>query len=169
MIEFLRSVRDSIIRHALVLPEEKKILAFINSCHSAGDLNILDVGCGYGAKLRKLAAAGYEAVGVDVNKDAIAVLKDDGLSCMTAEQFQESSELYDVILMSHIIEHFDGEDLLAFMDSYLDRLKSGGHVVIATPVFTPRFFEDPDHVRHLAELHAVAQRSDGGGQGAVHS
>ncbi|MDF1535906.1 MAG: methyltransferase domain-containing protein [bacterium] len=147
MIEVLRSARDWIERCALVQPEEDRILSFIKSIGSAPGRRVLDVGCGYGSKLRKIASAGYEAVGVDVNQDAVTAVRESGLSCLTAGEFRETADLYDVILMSHIIEHFDADGLVGFMDSYLDRLKPGGHVLIATPVFSPRFFEDPDHVR----------------------
>jgi 2-polyprenyl-3-methyl-5-hydroxy-6-metoxy-1,4-benzoquinol methylase len=143
----MRSLRDSLVRRTFVQPEEDQILSFIASVGSAPGRSVLDVGCGYGAKLRRLVADGYEAVGVDVNRDAVNTLNEEGLPCVTVEQFQKTEELYDVILMSHIIEHFDGDGLVLFMDSYLDRLRPGGHIIIATPVFTPRFFEDPDHVR----------------------
>jgi 2-polyprenyl-3-methyl-5-hydroxy-6-metoxy-1,4-benzoquinol methylase len=143
----MRSLRDSLVRRTFVQPEEDQILSFIASVGSAPGRSVLDVGCGYGAKLRRLVADGYEAVGVDVNRDAVNTLNEEGLPCVTVEQFQKTEELYDVILMSHIIEHFDGDGLALFMDSYLDRLKPGGHIVIATPVFSVHFFEDPDHVR----------------------
>ncbi len=147
MIEVLRSTRDSILRRALVQPEEDRILSFINSLGPSAGRRVLDVGCGYGSKLRKLAAAGYEVAGVDVNRIAVVAVRDSGISCFTAEEFRETEGFYDVLLMSHIIEHFDADGLVAFMDNYLDRLKPGGHLIIATPIFSTRFFEDPDHVR----------------------
>ncbi|MEK9764682.1 MAG: methyltransferase domain-containing protein, partial [Deltaproteobacteria bacterium] len=54
---------------------------------------------------------------------------------------------FDVIIMFHVIEHMEHEQLLEFMDSYLDLLLPGGLLIIATPVMTPYFYEDFDHVK----------------------
>lgn len=51
------------------------------------------------------------------------------------------------MIMSHVIEHFLPERLLDFIDHYLYRLKSGGHLIIATPFPWPYFLVDFDHVR----------------------
>jgi hypothetical protein len=49
--------------------------------------------------------------------------------------------------MSHVIEHFGPAELLSFMDGYLDRLKPGGWLVIATPLMSDYFYDDFDHIR----------------------
>ncbi len=66
---------------------------------------------------------------------------------MHDSDFNKTNDLYDVLLMSHIIEHFNPEDLLKFMDNYLERLKKGGYLIIATPLFTHYFYIDFDHVK----------------------
>ena len=38
------------------------------------------------------------------------------------------------------------------MDGYLDRLKVGGHLVIATPLMSNNFYDDFDHVRPYQSL-----------------
>jgi hypothetical protein len=49
--------------------------------------------------------------------------------------------------MSHFIEHFTPRELLAVMDDYLDRLRVGGRLVIATPLMSDYFYDDFDHVK----------------------
>ena len=87
------------------------------------DISILDVGCGYGRKASALNAAGFNNVlGVDTNETLIGVAKKSGVKCVHYNELDRSKK-YDVILMSHIIEHFETGDLVPFIDSYLDVLK----------------------------------------------
>ena len=66
---------------------------------------------------------------------------------MTHDEFDKSKEMYDVMIMSHVIEHFAPERLLNFMDYYLNRLRIGGRLVIATPLLGNYFYDDFDHIR----------------------
>jgi SAM-dependent methyltransferase len=112
-----------------------------------GACRVLDVGCGYGRNLRMLHASGLNAVGVDANAQIVAANRRDGLECFTVQELSQTARHFDVILMSHVIEHFAPADLVPFMDGYLDRLDPGGHLVIATPLLTPYFYDDFDHVK----------------------
>jgi MoaA/NifB/PqqE/SkfB family radical SAM enzyme/Flp pilus assembly protein TadD len=49
--------------------------------------------------------------------------------------------------MLHVIEHFSPADLLHFINHYLGRLNVGGHLILATPLMWPGFFDDFDHVK----------------------
>lgn len=108
---------------------------------------VLDVGCGFGEKLQLLRDHGYNVVGVDVNQEAIRANLAAGFRCVLPEEFDACEARYDVILMSHIIEHFAPAGLLHFMDHYLDRLKLGGHLIILSPLLWDRFYDDFDHVK----------------------
>ena len=65
---------------------------------------------------------------------------------------EENKEKYDVLVMSHIIEHFQYQDLIQFMESYLGCLKPGGLLLIATPVMNPSFYDDFDHVKPYTHI-----------------
>lgn len=111
------------------------------------EFRVLDVGCGYGKKLIALEQAGYDVLGVDVNPKIVEANQKQGLTCITVESFLQQQEQFDIILMSHIIEHFNPSDLKDFMDGYLDRLKVGGYLIIATPLLTENFYNDFDHIK----------------------
>lgn len=108
---------------------------------------VLDVGCGYGNNLVLLREIGLEVLGVEVNPAIVAKNRETGLTCVTVDEYNAIEGKYDLILMSHVIEHFQPHDLITFMDSYLDRLNIGGYFIIVTPLFSSYFFEDFDHVK----------------------
>jgi SAM-dependent methyltransferase len=118
---------------------------------------ILDVGCGYGRLLRLVRSLGGEAVGVEANAALRAAVAAAGFACLSPEECAARGGEYDVLLMAHIIEHFPPGELLVFMERYLDRLRPGGHLVIATPLMSPYFYDDFDHVKpyHPAGLGMV--------------
>ncbi|MDX2098612.1 MAG: class I SAM-dependent methyltransferase [Leptolyngbyaceae cyanobacterium bins.59] len=108
---------------------------------------LLDVGCGYGEKLKGLQKAGYHILGVEINPEIVKKNQANGLNCITVDDFEKSTDTFDGILMSHIIEHFDPVSLKEFMDSYLDRLNRKGFLVIATPLMSDSFYNDFDHIK----------------------
>lgn len=107
---------------------------------------ILDVGCGFGRNLKALSSIGLTATGVDVNREAVSSNQALGLSCYLPDENDWKRE-YDIILMSHIIEHFSYQELITFIEEYLSYLKIGGRLVIATPLLTDYFYNDYTHVK----------------------
>ena len=129
--------------------EPRQLFLFIQKFTGGPDAKkkILDVGCGYGRNLRPLKEAGYDVIGVEANSEIVSANLKAGLPTFSSEQITNDSTQFDVILMSHIIEHFSPKILLPFMDGYLDKLKTGGYIIICTPLITPNFYDDFDHVK----------------------
>ncbi|MEO8005023.1 MAG: class I SAM-dependent methyltransferase [Betaproteobacteria bacterium] len=127
--------------------ETGHILALLKSLDLGPDSRVLDVGCGYGRLLALMRASGLDATGVEVNAEIVATNLGKGLPCVTPQQFTSSGGQYDVIVMAHIIEHFSPADLLPFMDDYLDHLKPGGRLIVATPLMSDYFYDDFDHIK----------------------
>ncbi|TKJ38122.1 MAG: SAM-dependent methyltransferase [Planctomycetes bacterium B3_Pla] len=127
--------------------QEEHFIDLIRLAQQDGCERALDVGCGYGEKLKLLQSIGLDVVGIDINHDAVQANSDAGFKCLMPQDFTGSSDVYDLIIMSHIIEHFAPKDLLQFMDSYLVHLKVGGYLLIATPMPSSVFFYDFDHIR----------------------
>ena len=127
--------------------EGAMLLKFIRLLKLSQGQKILDVGCGYGRSLKLLRSKGFEVVGVEINQDIVDANNQAGLACMSDSQFKQTDDLYDVLLLMHVIEHFTPDALVGFMDHYLDRLRPGGHLIIATPLLTASFFDDFDHLK----------------------
>ena len=119
------------------------------------DALVVDVGCGRGRNLDLLKRLGFlNVIGVDVNPDLIAIVKESGHNGFTPQEFNSrfTGGCVDVILLSHIIEHFEYRALLNFLSDYLGKLKLGGSVVVVTPLMSDMFFNDFDHVKPYLPL-----------------
>lgn len=111
---------------------------------------IVDVGCGQGRNLDLLKEARFRnVIGVDVNPMLVQHVKEKGGIALTNEEFirQVPRCSVDVLLMSQIIEHFDHRALLEFVETYLEKLKIGGTLIVVTPLMSETFYNDFDHVR----------------------
>ncbi|MQM37970.1 Ubiquinone biosynthesis O-methyltransferase [wastewater metagenome] len=94
---------------------------------------LLDVGCGNGAFLRRAASAGWQVAGVDPDPKAVEVVCQAGLEVRQGgiEAFDDAGEAFDVITMSHIIEHV--HDPAGLLQRAHALLKPGGILYIETP------------------------------------
>lgn len=110
---------------------------------------VLDVGCGLGRNLTNLGGHG---VGVDHNPDSVAVAVSRGLVAFTPEAFLASEHArpgrFDAMLLAHVAEHLQAEDLLALVRTYLPFLDDRRRVVLITPQ-ERGFATDPTHVRFV--------------------
>lgn len=96
---------------------------------------VLDVGCGIGRNLRYLNRP--DAVGVDHNLESVAVVNNLGYQALSVTDFEnwsrENVELFDSILISHVLEHLTMKEAEDLLTSYLPYLKDGGHVIAICP------------------------------------
>jgi 2-polyprenyl-3-methyl-5-hydroxy-6-metoxy-1,4-benzoquinol methylase len=100
---------------------------------------ILDLGCGYGSFLSFLQSKNYTNVtGVDRSTQEISLCK----KLFTSYSFVQADILnfvsltdkkFDVIYLSHVIEHIKKEDLFLFLDGVKKILTDRGIFVIIAP------------------------------------
>ncbi len=126
--------------------EVNKLLHFVEK-FAQRNARVLDVGCGYGRYLVPLKKKGFDVLGVDKNPKIIKENVEKGINCISLETFSEATSTFDIIICSHIIEHFCPEELLTFLNFYLSRLEKGGYLIIATPLYSDYFYDDFDHVK----------------------
>lgn len=94
---------------------------------------LLDVGCGDGSFLRIAQSCGWRVTGVDPDPKAVANCHSHGWNVLLGdiEQFKGETQLFDIITLSHVIEHV--HDPMAVLRACYRLLKPGGRLWLETP------------------------------------
>jgi 2-polyprenyl-3-methyl-5-hydroxy-6-metoxy-1,4-benzoquinol methylase len=103
-------------------------------CPSKWRGRLLDVGCGNGALLKNFAQLGWDVHGIEADPTAATLARNGlGLDVQTGsiESGGFADEYFDVITMSHVIEHLP--DPTATLAKCYRTLRPGGHLVVVTP------------------------------------
>jgi SAM-dependent methyltransferase len=111
---------------------------------------VLDVGCGFGDKVKLLQSLGFvDFVGVEKNPHTAQCMVREGLLVLEPEEFSRKAQAksFDLIVLSHIIEHFQYDELRKFLEHYFAFLRPGGFILIVTPNLRDAFYNDFDHVK----------------------
>ncbi|MDP8242564.1 MAG: class I SAM-dependent methyltransferase [Candidatus Hinthialibacter antarcticus] len=118
----------------------------------------LDVGCASGRTAATFQRLGWDAHGIDVDPQAIAVAQEHGLEVSVAHLEQlELDKLFDFITLVDVIEHV--RDPKALMQRASQLLKPGGAVYIKTPcadslphrLVGERWLESAEHVQFFSQ------------------
>jgi len=94
---------------------------------------LLDVGCGNGEFIARMHSLGWTVAGVEPDSQAVAHVRSRGLEVFSGMISDvPSSERYDVITLSHVIEHVI--DPLELLRECRNRLRPGtGRLMITSP------------------------------------
>jgi 2-polyprenyl-3-methyl-5-hydroxy-6-metoxy-1,4-benzoquinol methylase len=112
---------------------ERAALLSVFALPASGAGNLLDVGCGNGQFIARMRAFGWKVSGIDPDPAAVSYGRSQGIEIHvgTIADLPESAR-YDVITLSHVVEHVaDPVDLLRECGK---RLQPGsGRLIITTP------------------------------------
>lgn len=97
----------------------------------------LDIGCGQGELVRLLLAEGYDAEGIDISPEQVALAKAAGVDAVTEGDFgtalaARAGEL-GVVTATDVLEHLEKNEILATFDSVAQALVPGGVFVARVP------------------------------------
>ncbi len=102
-----------------------------------GPEKILEIGCSTGALIVDLNKQGYKnVVGVDINEDAIAIAKSEGVSnveVVDGEVLPFADGTFDLIIACDVLEHIEDEGRVLLEWGRV--LKPGGIFMITVPAF----------------------------------
>jgi 2-polyprenyl-3-methyl-5-hydroxy-6-metoxy-1,4-benzoquinol methylase len=98
-----------------------------------GGGRLLDVGFGNGGFLKIASEMGWCAEGIDFDAKAVEVAQARGLnvSCASVNELAARNESYDIITLSHVIEHV--HDPVALLKDLYRLLKHDGRLWLETP------------------------------------
>ncbi|MGF1539126.1 MAG: class I SAM-dependent methyltransferase [Pleurocapsa sp.] len=121
---------------------------------------ILDIGCGIGRNLINLQGQG---VGIDHNLDSVKVARSRGLKVFTPQEFDNSkfsnSQQFDSLLMAHVAEHMNQNEVIELLKKYIGFLKPGGKLILITPQ-EAGYNSDPTHCEFMdfSKLNNITNR-----------
>jgi SAM-dependent methyltransferase len=100
---------------------------------------VLDVGCGTGFLLERLAERGYSGVGIDLSPESVEHARRrleeigaaDRLTAMVGSAYEPPAGPFDLIALTDVLEHL--EDPRACLRALRAVLAPGGLLVISTP------------------------------------
>ena len=96
---------------------------------------VLDVGCGSGQLMQWIAQFQPSKLhGLDISAENVKLGSARGINIST-ENFLQVDEKYDVIIMSHLLEHLS--DPSSFMEHAFKILSEGGLLIVETPCVGP--------------------------------
>ena len=105
------------------IAKDQKILKKILKKYINNSDKILDVGCGVGRNLVLLNQLGYKnLIGTDISEEMVALSKKLGFNVVKIDDLEKINDKFDTILMSHVIEHVDENNLQSFFEKYLNLL-----------------------------------------------
>ena len=94
---------------------------------------LLDMGCGNGNFLLRARSAGWDTVGLDFDPKAVETAQSHGLNVQlgSVNTLNPAEEQFDVITMSHVIEHVHKP--IEVLSACYELLKPGGFLWLETP------------------------------------
>lgn len=92
---------------------------------------LLDVGCGSGGFLQRASLAGWEVEGIEPDPSAARLARSSGLGRVYESLDQIDTRFFDVVTLSHVIEHVHRPDQV--LKECFNLLKPQGRIWIATP------------------------------------
>jgi len=100
---------------------------------------VLDIGCGTGFLLERLAERGFSGVGIDLSPESVEITNTrlaelgagDRLQAEVGSAYEPPEGPFDLICVTDVLEHL--EEPRACLTAARERLAPGGLVVVSTP------------------------------------
>lgn len=102
------------------------------------DARILDIGCGFGQMLTRIKEKGYAQLkGIDIGHESVDFCQSIGLDVELVESVDsfasQNKSQFDLILMSHVLEHIPKEQTIDTLKAIRSMLAPGGAFIVMVP------------------------------------
>lgn len=118
------------------------------------DIDVVDFGCGNGRLVKELINihSVHRVYVTDKRKEYVDNIVDEKRIFPL-----DLTKKYDVVIISHVIEHCNINDFLDLMDLSISLLKHDGLLFVFGPTNHKRFFDDIDHIKpySVSSIHSM--------------
>lgn len=142
-----RELLKRIYNFRISIYSEEAFVSKIFNKRTDENVSLLDVGCGYGRFYKYAITNKFDYYGVDINEDTVKWNLDNGRNVTHSSDNKHKVRSYDIILMSHIIEHLESKEIVTFIEEYASILNKNGFFIFLTPLMHKGFYDDYDHVK----------------------
>lgn len=147
--------------------ERSTDLAVLERLVSPAGRDAVDIGCGQGALVRRLAALGARMTGVEISPEqlAAAVAADGGAGARylvgTAQRLPLDDDSVDLAIFMRSLHHVPVDSLADALREAARVLREGGAVYVAEPLAEGEYFELVSMIEDELEVRRAAQRALG--------
>ncbi|MFA6040250.1 MAG: class I SAM-dependent methyltransferase [Methylophilus sp.] len=115
------------LRKLIGIPFELPFLA------SSSKGTLLDVGCGSGAKLQLAKNLGFEVTGLELDTNAVAVARSEGLNVILGDykSLEQFNTTFNYIICSHVLEHV--HEPIELLKLLIGTLSENGTLLLSLP------------------------------------
>lgn len=137
--------------------------AVIDGLVSPEGKDVLDVGCGDGALVRRLCAAGARATGLEISEDKLAIARErdpvdaDRFLLGRAEKLPVADASVDIVVFMRALHHVAIDQITGALREARRVLRHGGAVYVAEPLTEGDFFELTSLVEDEREVRRAVQ------------
>lgn len=105
----------------------------IKNLKKSGTLKVLEIGAGTGLYSQYFNSIGHNAYALDINKESLKRLEQKGINTIYSnfEEDKISEKNFDIIILSHVIEHFYDPEFI--FNKISEIIATGGIVYLKTP------------------------------------
>ena len=109
---------------------------------------ILDMGCGFGVFLSLLREKGFNAIGIDLDKDHVKICISKGLNAKNgdAQKIPLTSGSFDMVILLQVLEHCKDHNKV-FKEVYRVLKKKGKFICTVPSGMGEGAWSDPTHLR----------------------
>jgi SAM-dependent methyltransferase len=147
----MKEIKQNIISRDFRDNEDGPVLDFLDSLDADKSYSLLEVGsgvCRFIDKIRPLYP-NIKITCLEINPDLAEMAKDKNFEVFNENFLQNTltTESYDIVHCSHVIEHFAYPEVTYVLEELLRLTKKNCYCIIRSPLMWNLFYCDIDHVR----------------------
>lgn len=127
---------------------------------------VLDIGCAYGWTIGDFSSKAKELYGVDIDEHALQMAREHYPHAkffhQTGAKLPFDDDMFDVVILSEVIEHVGDENKQGVIDEAYRVLKRGGLFIVTAPYAGIFSWMDPlDFKRRFPQLYRLYMKKSG--------